>query len=184
MPIFGGKMIYIENNKISLIRYSHEDDKDMYDCWNDIETQKGYNAIIDESFEEFCDFNIDKYRFWVTIISKEKRCSIGTVRLCSDIINPDLSIWVYKPYRCKGYGTEAFHLSMEFCFTNYRLSEIVAGCYEDNLKSIRMLRTLGFSRNEKNDLVEKNIFTGKITKQLAFRITYDDYFRRKNLNPI
>lgn len=172
-------MIYIENDKISLVRYGHKDDKDMYDCWNDIETQKGFNSIFDESFEEFCDFDINEYHFWATIISKEKECPIGTVRLCSDVTNPDLAIWIYRPYRCKGYGTEAFCLAMEFCFTNYYLNEIVAGCYKDNIKSFKMLNKLGFIRNEEDDSMEKNIFMGENTIQLAFRITYDDYIKRR-----
>lgn len=172
-------MIYIENYKISLIRYRHEDDKDMYDCWNDIETQKGFNCIFKESFEEFCDFNIDEYRFWATIISKETGCPVGTVRLCPDVANPDLAIWIYKPYRSKGYGTEAFNLAMEFCFANYHLNEIVAGCYEDNIKSLKMLNKLGFIRNEEDDSIEENIFTGKNTVQLAFRINYNDYTKRR-----
>ena len=170
--------MYIENNRISLIRYSHSDDEDMYDCWKDPETQKGYNSILDESFEEFCYFEIDEYDFWATIISKEKRCTIGTVRLSYDVSNPDLSIWIYKPYRSEGYGIEAFKLSMKFCFLQYNLKEIVAGCYEDNIKSINMLKKIGFSRNEIDDSIEKDIFTGKRTTQLAFRITYDDYMKR------
>ena len=51
-------MIYIENDKIRLRRYSHEDDREMYDCWNDVETQKGFNGIFDESFEEFCNLKL------------------------------------------------------------------------------------------------------------------------------
>ena len=88
------KVIYIENDKISLVRYRHEDDKDMYDCWNDMETQKGFNGIFDESFEDFCNFNIDEYLFWATIISNQERCPMGTVRLCSDVSKPDLAIWI------------------------------------------------------------------------------------------
>lgn len=177
-------MTYIENEKIRLIRYRHDDDKDMYDCWNDIETQKGFNSIIDESFEEFCNFNIDEYRFWATIISKEERCPIGTVRLSSDVMNPDLAIWIYKPYRCKGFGTKSFYLAMEFCFTNYHLNDIVAGCYEDNIKSISMLKKLGFIKSDEDDSIEKNIFTGKDYIHLAFRITQSDFKNRKDLTLI
>ena len=86
-----------------------------------------------------------------------------------------MAIWIYKPYRGKGYGTEAFNLAMEYCFAKYNLIEIVAGCYQDNIKSSNMLKKIDFLRNEKDDSTEKDIFTGRNTKQLAFRITYDDY---------
>lgn len=69
---------------------------------------------------------------------------------------------------------------MEFCFTNYHLNEIVAGCYEDNIKSIKLLTRLGFIRNEKDDNIERCIFTDKEIVQLAFRIMYEDYIKRKN----
>ena len=60
-----------------------------------------------------------------------------------------------------------------------KLNEITAGCYEDNIKSFKMLNKLCFIRNEEDDSLEKNIFTGERTTQLAFRITYDDYIRRR-----
>ncbi len=41
-----------------------------------------------------------------------------------------------------------------------------------------MLNKLGFIRNEEDDSMEKNIFTGENTIQLVFRITYDDYIKR------
>lgn len=44
-----------------------------------------------------------------------------------------------------------------------------------------MLNKLGFSRNERDDSIEKNIFTSKNTIQLAFKITYDDYIKRREI---
>lgn len=41
-----------------------------------------------------------------------------------------------------------------------------------------MLNKLGFIRNEEDDIIEKNIFTGENTVQLAFSITYDDYIKK------
>lgn len=166
-------MVYIENHEIALIRYSHKDDKDMFECWSDIDTQKGFNYVMNESFEEFRQFNIDEYRFWATIILKETECPIGTIRLSCDMENPDLAIWIYRPYRNRGYGTKAFSLALEYCFTEFNLKEIVAGCYEDNSNSKKMLTTLGFVRDKGKDSVEKNGFTGKETVQLAYRIYRD-----------
>lgn len=133
-------MKYIESDKILLRRYTHNDDIDMYKCWKNIETQRGYNFVINETLEEFCKFDFNEYFFWATIVSKEENCSIGTIRLSKDLKNSDLAIWVYESYRGREYGTESFHLALKFCFSKYKLNEIFAGCYEDNIKSLKMLR--------------------------------------------
>ena len=47
-------MYIIETETIGLRKYTHGDDYDWYLCWQDIDTQKGYNGIFDETFDEFC----------------------------------------------------------------------------------------------------------------------------------
>lgn len=56
------KVIFIENNEISLVKYTHDDDKEMYKCWLDIRTQKGYNFAFDLSFEEFHETDISQFK--------------------------------------------------------------------------------------------------------------------------
>lgn len=51
------KQILIDNNEISLMQYTH-DDRDFYNCWLDIDTQKGYNGRFEDTFEQFCMHNI------------------------------------------------------------------------------------------------------------------------------
>ena len=46
-------MFVIENEHLGLRQYTHADDHDMYLCWQDIDTQKGYNGIFDQSFDSF-----------------------------------------------------------------------------------------------------------------------------------
>ncbi len=41
-----------------------------------------------------------------------------------------------------------------------------AGCYEDNVNSLQMLRKIGFVRYPNGDCMEKNCFTGEKTVQL------------------
>ena len=42
-------MFIIENDLIGLAQYTHADDVDMFACWQDIDTQKGYNGIFDQT---------------------------------------------------------------------------------------------------------------------------------------
>ena len=48
-----GSRYLAENEGLALRQYTHDDDHDMYRCWQDMDTQKGYNGIFDQTFEAF-----------------------------------------------------------------------------------------------------------------------------------
>ncbi len=168
-------MFIVENDLVGLIRYTHYDDVDMYRCWQDIETQKGYNGKFTQTFEEFKIFQVKQFKqgfkFWVTIVDKRSSQRVGVLRLGLDEICPDLAIWIYPRYRNKGYGTTSFSLALKYIFENYHYPEISAGVYENNVYSLKMLRKLGFDYYPDGDVLEKNAFTGNSIKQLEYRIT-------------
>ena len=56
-----------------------------------------------------------------------------------------------------------------------RSNEISAGCYQDNEYSLRMLKSLGFTRYPDGDEDEVDCFTGKMTVQLEFRLRKSDF---------
>lgn len=163
-------MYIIENEKIGLKQYTCDDEYDMYMCWQDIDTQKGYNFILTESFDEFKDDDISKFKFWVVIEDKITKEKVGVIRLGLDEKCPDLAIWIYPQYRNQGYGTNAFKLALSYIFNNFHYQEISAGCYEDNIYSIKMLENIGFIRYPEGDEKETNIFANKETTQLEYRI--------------
>ena len=163
-------MYIIENEKIGLKQYTYDDEYDMYMCWQDTDTQKGYNFILTESFDEFKDDDISKFKFWVVIEDKITKEKVGVIRLGLDEKCPDLAIWIYPQYRNQGYGTNAFKLALSYIFNNFHYQEISAGCYEDNIYSIKMLENIGFIRHPEGDEKETNIFTNKETTQLEYRI--------------
>ena len=160
----------VEDEIIGLAQYTHDDDIDMFVCWQDLDTQKGYNGKFDMSFERFRDFSIEKYKFWVTVTDKLKNQKVGVLRLGLDESCPDLAIWIYPQYRNKGYGTRSFCLALKYLFAFFPYGEISAGCYEDNTYSIKMLESIGFIRHPGGDAIETNCFTGEKTTQLEFRI--------------
>ncbi|WP_102400768.1 hypothetical protein [Haloimpatiens massiliensis] len=86
------KVIFIENNEISLVKYTHDDDKEMYKCWLDIRTQKGYNFAFDLSFEEFHETDISQFHFFSSIVDKKNKSVIGAIRLSPPKDEPDLAI--------------------------------------------------------------------------------------------
>lgn len=164
-------MIMIEKNNIALIPYTHEDDFDMYHCWKDKQTQKGYNHLFNQEFAEFSKTDISRFKFWVTVVDKNLNKRIGVLRLGLDEECPDLAIWIYPQYRNKGYGTKSLRLALEYIFANFHYQEIAAGCYYDNTYSLKMLNRVGFERFPDGDEKEKNCFTDGETMQLSFKIS-------------
>lgn len=165
------RVIFIENDEISLVKYTHDDDKAMYECWLDIDTQKGYNGIFYESFEEFHKEDISKFHFYSSIIDKKSGEIVGAVRLSPPKYEPDLAIWIFKPYRNKGYGYKAFSLGLQYCFNELKLDKVWAGCYENNIVSRNMLEKIGLVRDQSGDVTEIDVFNNKEIKQLSYVIT-------------
>ena len=169
-------MYIIETENIGLRKYTHDDDYEWYLCWQDIDTQKGYNGIFDETFDEFCkSINIERFKFWVTVIDKRTNESVGTLRLGLDEKCPDLAIWIYPKYRNKGYGTESFNLALKYLFDNFDYKELSAGCFQDNTHSRKMLEKIGFIHHPNYDEIEVNCFTGEETTQQEFRLMKKDF---------
>lgn len=170
-------MFIIENELIGLRQYTHDDDYDMYMCWKDVDTQKGYNGIFNETFENFRVFDINRFKFWTTIIDKSINKSVGTLRLGLDEVCPDLAIWIYPEHRNKGYGKKSFKMALQYIFENFDYTEISAGCFYDNTYSRRMLEGIGFIHFPNGDENETNCFTGEITTQLEFRLKKSDFIQ-------
>lgn len=160
-----------ENGTIALIQYTHHDDHDMYLCWQDVGTQKGYNCLFDTDYDNFRQFDIAAFPFWATIIDKTSGARVGTIRLSPDAIDPDLAIWIYPKHRNKGYGKQAFALAVRYIFEHFEHEEITAGCYPDNAASLQLLKEVGFQRHPDSDAEEINCFTREPTVQLGFRLS-------------
>ncbi len=140
---------------------------DFYNCWQEPETQKGYNFRRNEKLEEFNNGSI-KTRFIATIMRCSDSAGIGTIFVSPENSLPDLAIVIYAPYRQQGYGTIAFLLGTQYCFETLKLDQIYAGCYEDNLASKKMLEKCGFQPNPEGNQIEKHYLTGKNITQLDF----------------
>jgi len=171
------RSIFIEDEILSLVQYTRDDDVDWHNCWLDIETQKAYNIKSNnEPFDPAKAQDISQFPFWATVFDKQNERFIGVVRLSPPPYDDcDLAIWMYKPYRKKGYGTRAFYLGVKYCFDNLNLEKVGAGCYENNETSQKMLRKIGFIRDGKNDSHETDAFTGEPIVQQEFTITKNNF---------
>jgi ribosomal-protein-alanine N-acetyltransferase len=60
----------------------------------------------------------------------------------------EMGYWLGKPYWGRGFGTEAARRVLAFGFDELKLERIVAGWFEDNTASGRILAKLGFAATE------------------------------------
>ena len=164
-------MFLMEDSHIGLTPYTHNDDEDMFSCWLDMDTQKGYNCTYEQALEGFRHFEIERFPFWVTVVDKNLDRRVGSLRLGLDETCPDLAIWIYPQYRHRGYGIRSFALALKYIFGSCQYSEIAAGCFEDNLYSMKIIKKLGFFHYPDGDIVEKDCFTGQDRIMREFRIT-------------
>ena len=164
-------MFFIEDSLIGLTPYTHNDDEDMLSCWLDKDTQKGYNCKYEQALEGFNRFEIERFPFWVTVVDKKTEEKVGSLRLGLDELCPDLAIWIYPQYRHRGYGGRSFALALKYIFDNYPYPKIAAGCFEDNLYSMQIIKKLGFIRYPGGDVVVSDCFTGQRRIMQEFRIT-------------
>ena len=170
------RKVFISDRDISLTEYCPSiDDISYFSCWQDADTQKGYNYQMTDSFEAFCKRPI-RSRLLAVIIRNEDNAPLGIVSLSPEGSPPDLAIMLYKPYRGKGYGTKAFALASAYCFESFDFEHLYAECYETNLISRKMLIACGFVPYPDGDSHETHYLTGEPITQ------YDFVLHRKDRN--
>ncbi len=159
---------YLANRELSLAEYCPQVDGQFhYECWQEPAIQEGYNYKIRASMDEFCNRPI-RLRLLAVIIRNEDNESLGIVSLSPEGSAPDLAIMLYKPYRGKGYGANAFALAAKYCFESYGFECIYAGCYETNTVSRKMLKSCGFVPHPDGDCHESHYLTGEPITQYDY----------------
>lgn len=162
------RIIYASSERLLLAQYINNSDAEAnYACWQDPDTQAGYNFKMDIPLEEFRSRPV-RSRFQAVIIRRQDHAVIGIVSMSPPNALPDLAIMIYKPYRRQGYGTEAFRLALNYCFDAFQLDKIYAGCYETNSASLKMLTACGFIPHPEGNQTEDHFESGEPITQLDF----------------
>jgi ribosomal-protein-alanine N-acetyltransferase len=175
------RKIYIKNDIISLAECLPEDDREGYNDWLDEETQRGYNHKFNQTFEEYSEQGFAPL-FEAAVILNENNALIGAISVsaANPLEVPDLAIRIFKPYRSKGYGTAAFALSAQYCFDVLGLDKIYAGCYPDNIRSMKMLKNCGFIPHPEGNIEETHYITGEPVTQLDFVLAKERFSEKFN----
>jgi len=174
------RKIYVKNDIISLAERLPEDNIECYNSWLDEEVQRGYNFKYDKTFEEYIAENLEREEFHYTsncvIILNENNKLIGSIGVSRFPDEPDdMSISIFKPYRNQGFGTMAFLLGAKYCFDILGLEKIYAGCYPDNIRSMKMIEKCGFVPHPEGNIDSEHYITGESVTQLDFILTKENY---------
>lgn len=162
------RKIYCEGSRIAIAEYIAQlDDRSVFECWNSPATQAGYNFMRKGSFDDFRALPV-RSRFRAIILRKPDMLPVGYIFLSPPDSEPDLAIMIYDGFRGKGYGTEAFGLTSDYCMEIFKLDHIYAGCYEGNVRSKRMLEKCGFVPHPEGNQLEKHYLTGEDIIQYDF----------------
>ncbi len=162
------RKIYTSNGELSLAEYCPETDNGAwFACWQDPDTQKGYNYKMTDSLDEFCSRPI-RSRLLAVILRNADNEPLGIVSLSPEGSPPDLAIMLYRPYRGKGYGTNAFALAAAYCMDAFDLECLYAGCYETNQISRKMLKACGFTPHPEGNVHERHFLTKEPITQYDF----------------
>jgi len=178
------RKIYVKNDIISLAEHLPEDDIECYNNWLDEEVQRGYNFKYDKSFDEYLAENLDSKKSKLmsdcAVILNENNKLIGSigVSMFPEGSPPDMSISIFKDYRNQGFGTMAFALGAKYCFEVLGLDKIYAGCYPDNIRSMKMIEKCGFVPHPEGNINEKHYITGEPVTQLDFILTKENYINK------
>ena len=170
-------MHLIKNDTIALMPYTPDDALDFYRCWQDLDTQKGYNYKFDDSISDFSGIEIERFKFWVTVRDIKTNEKVGVLRLSPDEIDPDLAVWIFPEYRNMGYGKNGMHLALKYIFENISFGAITAGCFERNKYSQKILERIGYKHEPNSDTIETDSFTGEKIKMLMYRITKEEFLK-------
>lgn len=110
------------------------------------------------------------------IFDRESNRHIGNIKLCitnySEKIG-ELGILVgEKEYWGQGIATEAIKGFTHYGFTNLGLKEIVAGCYQSNIASLRAFEKAGFSVSEL--LKDTHTLNGNAENSYRLKLKFSD----------
>jgi len=161
------RKVYASNGAISLVEYHKCDDRALYENWQDVDTQKGYNGVYYIDYEAF-EHRTLKNRFFAMIKQNSTGELIGAVGVSRPETTPDLAIWIFKPYRRKGFGTAAFALTTKYLTEVLEITELHAGAFPDNAGSQKMLRRCGYAPYPAGNISEKHYITGEDIVQMDY----------------
>ena len=139
--------------RLIIRRYEYKDADDLYEFCSDKDScymDGGYEPYLEKNedyYNAIHTFKDDGMRFIIAL--KETNEAIGIIHLmpCDDRVVECLEIgYTMNPSkRRSGYGYEAINKMINVLIDELNLDLLIAGVYEENIPSIKMMEKLGFT---------------------------------------
>ncbi|MCW8831655.1 MAG: GNAT family N-acetyltransferase [Gammaproteobacteria bacterium] len=145
----------LKSKRLHLRKLNAEDASERYASWlNDpvvnrfLEVRHVQHSILTcQSF--IATTNADESSHLLGIFTNEGSKHIGNIKLGpidARYSSGQVSLFIgEKEFWGAGYATEALHRIAQFAFDDLKLFRLEAGCYEDNLGSLRVFLKSGFT---------------------------------------
>jgi N-acetyltransferase len=184
-PVMVGERVYlrpfeVEDASVLANRYASEPDTFM---------ERGREMISEIAFERWIGNLYERQPTHAevpfAVCLKETDAYIGLVSIeWLDLVNRigETGSWMHDPeYRGKGYGTEAKHLLLEYCFDRLHLRVLRSRTFETNTRSVAALIKQGYQPAGR--LRFGDIKDGQFRDTLCFDISrYEWVAARSRLN--
>lgn len=112
----------------------------------------------------------------VWIIEKQDDCNVvGIIGLTprDDVGKVELGYWLGRQFWELGFATEAAKMVLNYAFGPASLPEIISGCFDDNVRSARVLNKLGFNIVSKS--MRSCLAEGKELPHLDARLSREEW---------
>jgi ribosomal-protein-alanine N-acetyltransferase len=171
VPFIEGERIYLRGVCLS------DADENYYRWMNDDKvTQYLESRFYPHSVESIASYisqvNESSDSVFLAVVAKEKNVHIGNIKIGS--INwihryADVGIMIgEKAYWGQGLATEAIKLVVDYAFNKLNLRRLEAGCYANNLASIRAFQKAGFT--EEGRLKQRYFWNGEYVDRVCLGI--------------
>jgi RimJ/RimL family protein N-acetyltransferase len=180
-PVMIGERVYLRafevDDATAMAEATHYEVETFMDRGRDLTSPLSYESMI-RGLHEGVD-PPDSCAFAICLV-EDDRC-IGLVDLEGiDLINrgAETGTWIHDPdCRGKGYGTEAKHLLLEYCFDRLHLERVRAWVFESNPRSAAALVKQGYRAAGR--LKYHDVKDGRFQDMLAFDLTSDEWRRAR-----
>lgn len=143
----------LKGKRITLRLFTKKDEKRLAELANDKSVNRfthvpyPYNLKMAKEFIKSSNERFRKkqeYHFAIALNEADEFIgTIGLIRISKRDNRAEIGYWLGKPYRGKGYTTEACRLLIDFGFKKLKFNKIVIVCAKENKSSKRVIDKVG-----------------------------------------
>ena len=171
MVTLKGKHIYLRALEPEDLEFIHEIENDET-IWYLSNTQTPYSKYLIKQYLESALKDVYEAKQLRLVISNYENESLGMIDIFDfDFKNKRAGIGILiknEENRDKGFGTEALHLLVKYCFNHLQLHQLFCNVSEENKASLKLFINQGFEKIglKKDWTLNNNIYNNEYLLQL------------------